>query len=105
MKKLIGVLVAVMFGLGSVSGFAASHTGGQPMKDAKKDEMKKADKAPAKTAMSKEEKAKAKADAKAAKAKARAEAKAAKAAKAKEKADMEAAKAKEKADMKKDAKK
>ena len=36
MKKLFAVLVAAAFGVASIGVFAASHTGGAPMKDAKK---------------------------------------------------------------------
>jgi len=42
MRKLISILVAVVFALSSGFALAASHAGGQPME--KKDEMKKGDK-------------------------------------------------------------
>ena len=45
MKKLIAALVAGAFAVASIGAFAASHAGAQPAKDAKKDEMKKDDKA------------------------------------------------------------
>jgi Spy/CpxP family protein refolding chaperone len=41
MKKLLAALVAGAFAVASVGVFAASHTGGAPMKDGKKDEAKK----------------------------------------------------------------
>ncbi len=36
MKKLLAVVIAVAFGVASIGVFAASHTGGAPMKDAPK---------------------------------------------------------------------
>jgi pentapeptide MXKDX repeat protein len=44
MKKLLAATVAMMFAAVSASSFAAAHAGAQPMKDGKKDEMKKDDK-------------------------------------------------------------
>ena len=44
MKKLLAALVAGAFAIASVGVFAAAHTGAQPAKDGKKDEMKKDDK-------------------------------------------------------------
>lgn len=44
MKKLLAAMVAGAFAIASVGVFAASHTGAQPAKDGKKDEMKKDDK-------------------------------------------------------------
>ena len=41
MKKLIAAMVAGAFAIASVGVFAAQHTGAQPAKDGKKDEMKK----------------------------------------------------------------
>jgi pentapeptide MXKDX repeat protein len=43
LKKLLAALVAGVFAIASVGVFAASHTGAAPMKDGKKDEMKKDD--------------------------------------------------------------
>jgi len=50
MNKLLSVIVAAMFAVGSASAFAASHAGAQ-MKDTKKAEKKKA--APKKDEMKK----------------------------------------------------
>jgi hypothetical protein len=47
-KKMLAVLTAAAFGVASIGVFAASHTGGAPMKDAKvdcKDPKNKNDKA------------------------------------------------------------
>jgi pentapeptide MXKDX repeat protein len=41
MKKLFAALIAACFALVTAGSFAASHMGAQPMKDGKKDEMKK----------------------------------------------------------------
>ena len=41
MKKLLAALVAGAFAIASVGVFAAAHSGAQPAKDGKKDEMKK----------------------------------------------------------------
>jgi ribosomal protein L12E/L44/L45/RPP1/RPP2 len=41
LKKLLAALVAGAFAIASVGVFAAAHTGAQPAKDGKKDEMKK----------------------------------------------------------------
>jgi hypothetical protein len=43
LKKLLAALVAGAFAIASVGVFAAAHTGAQPAKDGKKDEMKKDD--------------------------------------------------------------
>lgn len=45
MKKLLAALVAGAFAITSAGAFAAAHTGAQPAKDGKKDEMKKDGKA------------------------------------------------------------
>ena len=37
MKKLLAALVAAAFGVASIGVYAASHSGGAPMKDAKTD--------------------------------------------------------------------
>ena len=41
MKKLLAILVAASFAVISAGSFGAQHTGAQPAKDGKKDEMKK----------------------------------------------------------------
>lgn len=41
MKKILAALVAGAFAIASVGVFAAAHSGAQPAKDGKKDEMKK----------------------------------------------------------------
>ena len=41
MSKLLAAIVAAMFAVVTAGSFAASHTGGAPMKEGKKDEMKK----------------------------------------------------------------
>jgi ribosomal protein L12E/L44/L45/RPP1/RPP2 len=41
LKKLLAALVAGAFAIASVGVFAAAHSGAQPAKDGKKDEMKK----------------------------------------------------------------
>ena len=41
MKKLLAVAIAMMFATVTTGSFAAAHTGAQPAKDGKKDEMKK----------------------------------------------------------------
>ena len=41
MKKLLAFLAATSFAVVSSGSFAAAHTGAQPAKDGKKDEMKK----------------------------------------------------------------
>ena len=45
LKKMLAALVAGAFAIASVGAFAAAHSGAQPAKDGKKDEMKKDGKA------------------------------------------------------------